>query len=425
MITFDPANKRIYKFLFASSIGTFLEFFDLALYSFCAVLIAKYFFPPDADSSIAEILTWLIFAVSYVVRPFGAVWFGNIADRHSSKRAMVLSMSMMAFATCGIGLLPTYEQIGLLAPVLLLILRITQSVAVSPEYNILSVFVKNNNWCAAHYGLVSSISASITGLGMLSASWLMSKILGNASLLDIPQYAWRLPFVIAGLLVGTIGIYLRWNIDDTLTADQPKTVPIRAVLQKQFKDLLQAIIIAGYIGVITYVLFSFLVYQLQHVRHMNPGDALAILGFGSLILPTFSLLAGYCSDYVPRNILMLAAACVIVASGFSLFSNLSIVSEHAILIQASFMLAGLGFFAGGFPGYLAELFAHEYRYTGSFVAYNIGMSWIGGISPLLFIGLAKIHAILPVWLIASYSLLVIALLVQPLLSFKNVQTDIV
>lgn len=420
-----PVRRKFYSFLFASSMGTFLEFFDLALYSFCSSLIAKYFFPEDTNTVISTMLTWLIFAISYLMRPLGAIWFGHIADVYSSKRAMILSMAIMAVATCGIGFLPTYADIGILAPLILLMLRIAQSIAVSPEYNLPSVFIKNNQWCDKHYGFVSSISASVTGIGMLSASWIMGKILASSALDDIAQFKWRLPFIIAGLLVGTIGIYLRWNIDEAMLSTKPKTVPLRLVLQKQRKDFLIAAFIAGYIGCITYVLFSFLIYQLQSVRLMSPGSALSILGYSSLILPTFSLLAGYGSDYIQRNVLMLLAAVVIIASGYSLFTQLPTLTENAIIIQTGIMLAGLGFFAGSFPGYLAELFAKEYRYTGAFLAYNIGMSWIGGVSPLLFISLTKIHAILPVLLIVTYSVLVILLVTKPLLTFGARQTDMI
>lgn len=419
------STKQFYNFLFASALGTFLEFFDLALYSFCSAIIAKYFFPATSDSLLAILLTWAIFAVSYLMRPLGAIWFGHIADVYSSKRAMVISMVMMSIATCGIGLLPTYSAIGFLAPIILLILRIMQSIAVSPEYNLPSVFIKNNSWCDQHYGLVSSISASVTGLGMLSASWVMSKVLGGVNIHNVSPYVWRWPFLIAGLLVGTLGIYLRLKIDDVALGHKPKAVPLKLVLAHQPKDFIIAAYIAGYIGCITYVLFSFLIFQLQDVRGMSPGNALAILGYSSLILPTFSLLAGFCSDYIPRNVLMLVAAIIIIASGYSLFSHLEFVSENAILIQAAIMLAGLGFFAGSFPGYLAELFAREYRYTGAFLAYNIGMSWIGGISPLLFITLSKIHHLLPVLLIVVYSISVILLVARPLVTFGAARTDVV
>lgn len=412
------------RFLFATSLGTFLEFFDLALYSFCSSIIAKNFFPAQTDAHLSILLTWGVFAVSYLMRPLGAMWFGYIADVRGGKRAMLLSMLFMALATCGIGLLPTYATIGVAAPILLLSFRIIQSIAVSPEYNLASVFIKNNAWCERHYGFVSSISAAVTGLGMLSASWLMSTLL-DANIADVAQYKWRLPFIISGLLVGTIGIYFRWNINETQLQSKPKTVPISLVFKQQRKDFVFGIFIAGYIGCITYALFSFLVHQLQVVRNMTPGAALAILSYGTLIPASFSLLAGFCSDYIPRYLLMLTAAVVITISGYTLFSHLDMLSESAIIIRACIMLAGLGFFAGGFPGFLAELFAKPYRYTGSFLAYNIGMSWIGGVCPLLFIGLAKIHANLPLLLISIYSLLIIYLLLRPSLSFETRQTHVV
>lgn len=409
-------GRRVYGFLFASSLGTFLEFFDLALYSFCSAIIAKHFFP-DGDSLLAILATWAIFAVSYLVRPLGAIWLGYLADVHSSRHAMVLSMAMMGIATTAMGLLPTYSQIGIFAPIILLLLRILQSVAVSPEYNLPSVFIKNNNWFKNHFGLVSSLSAAVTGLGMMSASWIMAKILNDISINDVPEYYWRLPFIFAGLLVGTVGIYFRWNMDDSLTKPTPKVGPLKLVFKLQRHDFLKATFLAGYIGCITYVLFSYLIYILGNLRAMPLGAALDVLGSASLILPIFSLLAGYCSDRIPRHILMLVAAIMIGASGYTLFSYIQIVSLTTVKIQCGIMLASLGFFAGSFPGYLAELFAKEYRYTGSFLAYNIGMSWIGGISPLLLIGLSKLNVMFPVIIVVIYSILVMLLVARPLVEF--------
>jgi len=411
-------NKRLYSFLFASSFGTFLEFFDIALYSFSSALIAKHFFP-TGDSVVAVLATWGIFAVSYMIRPLGAIWFGHLADAKSSKRAMVISMSMMAVATTCIGLLPDYATIGLWAPIILLILRMTQSLAVSPEYNLPSVFIKNNAWFEHRFGLVSSLSACVTGLGMMSASWIMSRILSNVSLESMHAYQWRVPFIVAGILVGTIGIYLRWNLDESLVQKPPKIVPLKLVFTNQGKDFVQAAFVAGYVGCMSYALFGFLVHQLQVIRAMHPGEALAVLSRGSLLPALFSLIAGYLSDKVSRNVLMLASALLMGTSGYYLFAFLHVSEPSTLVMNTCLMLASLGFFAGSFPGYLADLFQQEYRYTGSFLAYNLGMSWIGGISPLLFISVSKVNYMLPALIIIIYSVLIVLLMAKQLVTFRN------
>ncbi len=418
------SSSNIYRFLFASSIGTFLEFFDLALYSFASAIIAKQFFPAG-DQAIAVLATWSIFAVSYLMRPLGAIWFGYLADVISSRQAMVISMGMMAIATTSIGILPSYAHIGIWAPILLLLFRIMQSIAVSPEYNLPSVYIKNHQWCSKHFGLVSSLSACVTGLGMMSASWIMSNVLSNYTIAELPDYTWRLPFVCAGVLVGTLGIYLRWNLDETILQKKPKSVPFSLVVTKQPKDFIQAVIIAGYVGCMSYALFGFLIHQLQVVRAMQPGEALRVLGNGSLLPAMFSLIAGYFSDKIPRNILMLISAIVMGLSGYYLFMNLE-VSDHATLVTLTcVMLAALGFFAGSFPGYLAEIFAQEYRYTGAFLAYNIGMSWIGGISPLLFIHVSSIHPMLPSSIIILYSAVIVLLVAKPFSVFGTKRVTVI
>jgi len=409
-------NKRLYNFLFASSLGTFLEFFDIALYSFASALIAKHFFPAG-DSIVAVLATWGIFAISYMVRPLGAIWFGHLADAKSSKRAMVISMSMMSVATTAIGLLPTYATIGVWAPCILLLLRMMQSIAVSPEYNLPSVFIKNNDWFKNRFGLVSSLSACVTGLGMMSASWIMSRVLAHDSLELINAYQWRLPFIVAGVLVGTIGIYLRWNLDESLVQKPPKIVPLKLVFTHQGKDFVQAAFIAGYVGCISYALFGFFVHQLQVIKLMHPGEALAVLSKGSLLPASFSLFAGYLSDKIQSNILMLLSAIVMGCNGYYLFAFLHVAAPSTIVLHICIMLASLGFFAGSFPGYLAELFSQEYRYTGSFLAYNIGMSWIGGMSPLIFISVSKLHYMLPSVIIMTYSTLIVMLMATRVVTF--------
>lgn len=418
------SNKSLYRFLCASAIGTFLEFFDLALYSFASAIIAKHFFPAG-DHAVAVLATWGIFAVSYLMRPLGAVWFGYLADVISSRRAMVLSMGMMAVATTCIGLLPSYATIGIWAPLILLLLRIVQSIAVSPEYNLPSVFIKNSQWCSKHFGFVSSISAAVTGLGMMSASWIMSNVLANHSLAELSAYTWRVPFVLAGVLVGTVGVYLRWNLDESYLQERPKAVPIKLVITKQAKDFVQAVFMAGYVGCMSYALFGFLVHQLQVIRVMQPGEALRVLGNGSLLPAVFSLIAGYLSDKIARNYLMLFSALVMGVSGYYLFMYMAVADHTTIVALTCLMLASLGFFAGSFPGYLAELFAQEYRYTGAFLSYNIGMSWIGGISPLLFIHVSSINVMLPSSIIILYSILVMILVAKPLVVFGAKQPKMV
>lgn len=409
-------NKPLYSFLFASSLGTFLEFFDLALYSFASALIAKHFFPAS-NPTVAVLYTWGIFAVSYMMRPLGAIFFGYLADVHSGRRAMVISMTMMAVATTAIGLLPDYASIGIWAPIILLLLRIMQSIAVSPEYNLPSVFIKNNQWCKQHFGLVSSISACVTGLAMMSASWVISRILADVSLADASVWQWRMPFIVAGLLVGTLGIYLRWNLDESLLVKPPASVPFKLIFKHQTADFIQAVLITGYVGCMSYALFGFLVHQLQVVKSMHPGEALRVLGHGSLLPAIFSLLAGYLSDKISRNALMFAAALVMGGSGYYLFTYLQVAELTTIVSFTCLMLASLGFFAGSFPGYLAELFKQEYRYTGSFLAYNIGMSWIGGISPLLFIKVTQINVAIPALVIITYSGLIMLLVAKQLVTF--------
>lgn len=395
------SKKRLYSFLFASSLGTYLEFFDLALYSFCAPLIAKQFFP-QGEPLVAVLATWGIFAISYLMRPLGAVWFGHLADARSSKQAMLISMAMMAFATIAIGVLPTYDMIGVGAPILLLVMRILQSIAVSPEYNLPSVFMKNNAWFAKRFGLVSSLSAVVTGLGMMSANWVMAHMLGNGN-----YYQWRSPFIIAGFLVGTIGLFLRLNIDESLVTERPKAVPLQLVFKRQPRDFVFGVFLSGYVGCISYALFSFLVHQLQHVKMLSMGNALSVLSAGSLLPSIFSLIAGFLSDKFPRKYLMLLSALIMGVAGFVLFINMHVLEISSVTVIAGVMLAALGFFAGSFPGFLAELYEQEYRYTGSFLSYNMGMSWIGGLSPLLFITCSGFDYRLPSYIILGYSIAVI------------------
>lgn len=396
-------QHKIYSFLFASSFGTYLEFFDLGLYSFCAGLIAKEFFPA-ADPMAGILATWGIFAISYLMRPIAAVWFGHLADAKSSKRAMILSMGLMASATVGIGLLPTYATIGIWAPILLLLLRILQSIAVSPEYSLPSVFIKNNAWFAQRFGLVSSITACVTGLGMMSSSWIVAHTLAVN-----PSY-WRVPFVAAGLLLGTLGLYFRLNVDESALPPRQPLLPIKAVVRRQPLDFLLAIFIAGYVGCISYSLFGFLLYQLQSVKLLSSAESLSVLNSGVLLPSIFALIAGYLSDTFSRRYLMLAAASIIGVAGFCLFGHISVLELGSIRLLVCILLAGLGFFAGSFPGFLAELFAHEYRYTGAFLSYNLGMSWIGGVCPLLFISVSGINYHLPPQIILVYSILVMLLL---------------
>src|ERR1700761_75240 len=225
-----PEEKNVTRLIVATSIGNALEWYDITVYGYFATYLSKAFFP-NSDPTISILLTFGTFGLSYLIRPIGGVVLGAYADRHGRKASLMISIVMMTLGTFVIAFMPTYETIGLLAPIAILAARLVQGFSAGGGFGSSTAFLVEHaperrgfiaSWQFASQGL-STLLASAFGLGL--TSWLTSA--------DMQSWGWRIPFLF-GVLVGPVGIYIRNHLEDATpppAAEQDS--PIRQIFLHQ------------------------------------------------------------------------------------------------------------------------------------------------------------------------------------------------
>src|SRR3984885_1742144 len=203
-------EKSFRKLIVAVSIGNALEWYDISSYGYFAVYVSKAFFP-NSDPTISLLLTFGTFGLAFLVRPIGGVMLGAYADRHGRKASLMVSIVLMTFGTLAIAIMPTYDTIGILAPIAILIARLVQGFSAGGEFGSSTAFLVEHaperrgfiaSWQFASQGL-STLLASAFGVGL--TSWMTPS--------DMQSWGWRIPFWF-GILVGPVGIYIRNHLED-------------------------------------------------------------------------------------------------------------------------------------------------------------------------------------------------------------------
>jgi MFS transporter, MHS family, proline/betaine transporter len=200
-----PKQKSFTKLIVAVSVGNALEWYDISSYGYFAVYVAKAFFP-NSDPTVSLLLTFGTFGLAFLVRPIGGLILGAYADRHSRKASLMISIVLMSFGTLAIAVMPTYETIGILAPIAILLARLLQGFSAGGEFGSSTAFLVEHvperrgfiaSWQFASQGLSGLLSAAF-GVGL--TSWMTPD--------DLQSWGWRIPFLF-GVLIGPVGIYIR------------------------------------------------------------------------------------------------------------------------------------------------------------------------------------------------------------------------
>jgi len=377
-----PGSTTIRRAVLAASIGTMIEGYDVLIYGYLATILAERFFPAD-DPTAGLLNTLAIFAVGFAVRPLGGLLFGHVGDRFGRRPALAASIVLMAAATLAIGLLPTYRQVGLLAPVLLLFFRLVQGFSIGGEYAGANIFVLEYT-SAGRFGRAVSINQVGAYLGAAGAAGTSLALSGLLHPAQMTAWGWRLPFV-AAVPLGLIGLYLRVRVLDSpafrAAAGQRERFPLRATVRTAWREML---VYAGWTAMVTvggYVLFGYLPTYLIRVAGLDRTTAFAANLGAMLGLAAAAVAGGYLVDrYSTRLIAVVSAAVVAVAvvPGFALL-NLG-GALPALLGQ---LVWGVGIGVGAtVSGVLSiALFPLPIRYTATAFAYNFTVTLLGGTAP--------------------------------------------
>lgn len=410
------------KFFAACGLGVFLEFFDFALYAALSTIIADRFFP-NFDASSALLLSWGVFACSFIARPIGSILFGHISDKVGVKKSLIISMIIMSLATVCIGLIPSYHKIGVLAPLALIFLRISQGIAIAPEYTAPSVYLSLGNM-RNRLGFAGSLTVVSAGLGLWFGGLLISKLSYGYSVESFPEMRWRLTFILSGLLVGGVAVFLRRSMDDRAPQNL-KNYPL-IDLKSKMKEFACCSILSGFVGLSSYMIFGFLSSFLQTHRGLGLHESLMITTGCTFMAIIAAPISGYVSDKIGYTALLKGSLFLMLIISIISFQMISYGSMKLVIIAISSMSILTGVFSGAFPAFLSTTFPASCRATGASLSHSLGISLLGGTGPLVMSFLYKKfeNPIMPAYylcFVASLALLSIYFMEnKKVLGFKRV-----
>ncbi len=363
------------------------------LYGFFAVPISQAFFPPG-NEALALINTFITFGVGFLFRPLGAVVLGRYGDRHGRRAALVVTIGLMAAATGCTGLVPTYGQIGLLAPLLLLICRCGQGFSTGGEWGGAAAFLVEYAEPGKR-GLTGSwqqFSTQIGATGAVLSAYLLAHHLAPDA---FNSWGWRLPFVF-GFLLGPIGYYLRTRVAETPAFERNvekaaiSHAPLTEALSTHGRKIVQAFGLS-IIGIVAnYVMIVYMPTYAIKTLHMSADRALLSATLANLAVTVLTPFMGALSDRVGRRPMIGASGVLYLVLGYPLYLLLGSGTFEMLLIVQLIVAVVQSLYTGTIPVILAEMFPTRVRYTALSVSYGFSVAIFGGFAPFA-----------ATWLIAS------------------------
>jgi MHS family proline/betaine transporter-like MFS transporter len=349
-------------------------------------VLAGLFFPSE-DKIASMLATFGVFAIGFLMRPIGGAIFGHVGDRVGRQTALTYSVMLMAIPTFLLGLLPTHAQVGTLATVLLIILRLLQGTAVGGEYTSSVVFLveqapPNRRGFVGSWSVFGAIAGILLGsaVGALVTEWVPAAA--------IAEWGWRIPFLL-GLLVGIAGLIIRrhaFHEQATQTASpepHQQGSPLLLALRTQWKEILQVIGLCLLNAVGFYTLFVYITTYFTKVNTLSLHAALDINTWSMVVLLIFIPISGILSDRFGRKPVLILSALGCLVLAYPLFSLLD--QGDPNLIQAGQLCFAvlIGLFIGAGPAAMVELFSLKARCSALSIGYNICLAIFGGTSPMV------------------------------------------
>jgi MHS family proline/betaine transporter-like MFS transporter len=387
------AHKQngVWRTVVATSIGNALEWFDLVVYGFFAVIIAKLFFPTGNDT-VSLLLTLGTFGVSFFMRPLGAIVIGAYADRAGRKAALTLSILLMMIGTAVIAVLPTYASIGLAAPVALVGARLLQGFSAGGEFGSATAFLAEHE--PSRRGFFASWQVASQGLTTVLAAVFGAVLTGTLSAQQMADWGWRIPFLF-GLLIGPIAYYIRSNIDETpefLAAETTRT-PLADTFASNKARLAIAVgtVVLGTVS--TYLVLFMPTYGIKALG-LSPSVSFAAIVLTGAIQMIGAPVVGHWSDRIGRTGIMRAAALAMLVLAYPAFAWLVAHPGAGTLIAVQIVIGLLMtcYFAA-LPGLLSEIFPVATRTTGMSLAYNVAVTIFGGFAPFIIAWLIRVTGV--------------------------------
>ncbi len=412
-----PASAITRKVVAAAVAGNALEFYDFGTYAFFAVFIDKAFFPAASEFT-SLLLSVTVFGVGFVTRPLGGILIGAYGDRAGRKPAMMLTILLITLGTLGLALTPTYESIGIAAPILVVLCRLVQGLALGGEVGpstsfLIEIAPPEKRGLYASWQFVSQ-GLAILLAGVMGVS--LGKLMAPA---DLAAWGWRIPFA-AGLLLIPVAIYLRHHMPETMapraSGDAHAAPRLMPLLRQNARVILLSILIILGGTVPTYVGMYMTTYAINTLKFPPTIALVSVVALG-ISTVVFSLVGGWLSDRFGRKPVMLVPRILAIVLAYPAFMWLFEVRTTTALIGVTSMLAALTFIsASASLVAIPELLPIAVRSTGLSIAYALGVALFGGSTQLVVTWLIGVtgDTMAPAWYLVGTGIIsVLAMLALP------------
>lgn len=378
-----------------SALGGIVEWYDYLLFAFMTPVFSRVFFP-ESHKTVGIIAGFGVFAAGYVIRPLGALYWGNVGDRKGRKKTLVLSTAAMVPPMVGMAVLPGFETLGLTSAVILVLLRFMQGFAVGGETAgvivVLMESAKNHE-----RGRVEAYSQMVIGAGILLASLLAALVTATLSQEELDAWGWRLLYGVGAVAAVAIAWLLnRYVVEPEdfkriMTKHRTQKTPVRATIRQYPFRILKGIVLAGFAGVSFYIVLAYFTIYMESVLHVNHVTAILVTSF-SLALWSFTapIFGGWSDRWGRRRVAFFSTGllALLTVPCFLLAGTLAVV---ALLAAQGLMTLAQASYNTINAVQLGEMFPVSARYTGVSITYNFGQSIVGGTAP--FVGSLLAHSL--------------------------------
>jgi MFS family permease len=369
------------KAILAASIGNLLEWYDFGVYAYLASLIATKFFP-SSDPTASLLAAFAAYGVGFLARPLGGVVIGRLGDTKGRKAALVLTIFLMAFGTVGLGVLPSYETIGIAAPILLVALRIVQGIAAGGEWGTSTAFMiewspPGRRGFFGSFQQVSTAGGSLLGSAIAAT---LTSLLSSSAMLD---WGWRVPFILGAILL-IVGVYLRQNVDETPSYEASRQAAAQEPVVSGLPLGALAFGFTIFWTVAYYTLLAWMPSFTQRFAGLAPSEALWSNTIGLVAMITAVPIWGALSDKIGRRPLLMASAVSIGLLSWPLFSLMAKGGGLALVLPIQILFGILlALYSGAGPAAISEIFPTHLRSTWMSTGYSLAVAIFGGFAPFI------------------------------------------
>ncbi|MCM2402037.1 MFS transporter [Rhizobium sp. S153] len=407
-----PLDGRDYKTLGLSALGGALEFYDFIIFVFFATVIGKLFFPEGMPDWLVLIQTFGIFAAGYLVRPLGGIVLAHFGDRFGRKKVFAFSILLMALSTLGMALMPTYQTIGVAAPVLLIVLRMLQGAAIGGEVPGAWTFVAEHV-PARRTGLACGILTSGLSLGILLGSMIATLVNTIFVPEEVASYAWRIPFLLGGIF-GLIAVYLRRWLEETPVFAEMKrsnalsaSLPLKAVLRDHPRAVIISVLLTWVLSAAIVVTTLMTATFLQKLYGYTARESLAATSFGTLFLMVGVVAAGALIDRIGSGKFFTFGSIFFAVATFAFYTYAATSLE---ILFALYAVMGLSVgMVGAVPYVMVRAFPAPVRFSGLSFSYNISYAVFGGLTPIAVTTMLAVNPMAHAWYLLFVAALAFAI----------------